>query len=272
MTLVPPTTVERILAASAEIYRATALAIERVDPTLAPALAPIGTGAALYCGDGSPLTQVGRLAVGAKAHEKELDTVEEFYSGRTSRWEYVVTPFSDPDLVAMVVRRGWTAVQYENVLFRSLGGALPAPPATDVEVSVVGLHDRDTWAEVSTTAFFGDDVPAAMANLGPVISATEGAVGFLARIDGLPAAAATLLVLGDIVYLGGAATLPAFRNRGAQSALLAARLAYARSRGCDLAVCESVPESQSQRNQERAGFHVAFTKMVMTRPADARTK
>ena len=130
----------------------------------------------------------------------------------------------------------------------------------------MGDADRATWTDVATRGFFGDDVPPEMANLGPIVAATEGTVGFLAKFDGLPAAAATLFLSDKAVYLGGAATLEAFRRRGAQSALLAARLAYARSKGCDLAVCECLPESQSQRNQERSGFRVAYTKMVMTKP------
>lgn len=263
---VPDPTVDRIFALGSEIYRATAAAVESLWPDRAPAHAPIGTGSAVFCGDGSPLTQVARLAVGSRAHEKELDAVEEFFAGRAKDWEYVVTPYSDPDLLAMVVRRGWTNVQYENVLTLDLDAWERPAPVGEATVSVVGDSDCDVWKDVALRGFFGDDVPPEMAELGDVIAASVGTVAFLARFDGVPAAAATLFLADGSVYLGGAATLAPFRNRGAQSSLLAARMAYAKEHFCSLAVCECLPGSQSQRNQARAGFTVAYTKIVLTRP------
>jgi hypothetical protein len=48
-------------------------------------------------------------------------------------------------------------------------------------------------------------------------------------------------------------------------ALLQARLAAARRAGCDLAVVGTSPGSDSQRNIERAGFTLAYTKVIMVR-------
>jgi len=57
--------------------------------------------------------------------------------------------------------------------------------------------------------------------------------------------------------------LPAFRHRGAQTALLRARLAAAAAAGCELVEVQTTPGSYSQRNVMRFGFQVAFTRMVM---------
>jgi len=54
-----------------------------------------------------------------------------------------------------------------------------------------------------------------------------------------------------VALLVGASTVPAARRRGAQNALLSARLAFAHARGCDLAVMGALPGSASQRNAER---------------------
>jgi hypothetical protein len=51
-----------------------------------------------------------------------------------------------------------------------------------------------------------------------------------------------------------------------QMALLQARLAAARKAGCDLAVSMTGPGSDSQRNIERAGFRLAYTKASMVKP------
>ena len=58
---------------------------------------------------------------------------------------------------------------------------------------------------------------------------------------------------------------PAFRRRGAQGALLRARLARARELGCRVASSSTLPGTASRRNMERAGFHVAYPKLVMLR-------
>jgi ribosomal protein S18 acetylase RimI-like enzyme len=96
-------------------------------------------------------------------------------------------------------------------------------------------------------------------------SAVERACGWLyvARVDGMPAAAAVLSFSDSVGFLANAATLPAFRGRGCQTALIAARLADARASGCDLVSSGAAFGSQSQRNLERAGLRVAYTKPVL---------
>lgn len=46
----------------------------------------------------------------------------------------------------------------------------------------------------------------------------------------------------------------------AQTALLRARLRYAADRGCTVATVGALPGSQSQRNAEKQGFRVAYTR------------
>lgn len=64
----------------------------------------------------------------------------------------------------------------------------------------------------------------------------------------------------DVALLAGASTLPAYRGRGVQNALLHARLAYAVANNCDVAMVVTEPGSPSQRNAERNGFRVAYTR------------
>jgi hypothetical protein len=54
--------------------------------------------------------------------------------------------------------------------------------------------------------------------------------------------------------------VPDGRHRGAQLALLAARLNVASGLGCDLAMMAALPGSGSQRNAERNGFRIAYTR------------
>jgi predicted acetyltransferase len=68
-----------------------------------------------------------------------------------------------------------------------------------------------------------------------------------------------------VAQLAGAATAPAHRRRGIQSALLATRLADATAAGCDVAVITTQPGSKSQRNAQRAGFDLLYTRAVLVR-------
>jgi ribosomal protein S18 acetylase RimI-like enzyme len=88
---------------------------------------------------------------------------------------------------------------------------------------------------------------------------------YLARVDGAVAGGATLALREGVAGLFGASTLPAFRNRGVQTALLRLRLARAMAEKCDLAVCIAQPGSISQRNVVRQEFSVLYTRVKFER-------
>ena len=84
---------------------------------------------------------------------------------------------------------------------------------------------------------------------------------FLAEQNGRAIATGALCLNEGIALLAGASTIPEGRGRGAQLALLSSRLAYAADHGCDLAMMCALPGSGSQRNAERHGFRIAYTRM-----------
>lgn len=71
-----------------------------------------------------------------------------------------------------------------------------------------------------------------------------------------PVAAAAFSVHGTAAVIGGAATLPVARGRGAQTALLQHRLDRAAQAGAAMAVATAAPGSPSARNLTRAGFRM----------------
>lgn len=78
-----------------------------------------------------------------------------------------------------------------------------------------------------------------------------------------PVATAALAVLDDMAYLLSAATSEADRKRGAQQALIAARLARAKQLGCAVQVSETLNILEhSLRNLQRAGFREVYEKEV----------
>jgi len=88
---------------------------------------------------------------------------------------------------------------------------------------------------------------------------------YLGVRDGVIAGGASLRVAEGVAQLTGAATAPAHRRRGVQTALLSARLADAAAAGCDIAVVTTQPGSKSQQNVQRRGFDLLYTRAVLVK-------
>jgi ribosomal protein S18 acetylase RimI-like enzyme len=163
-------------------------------------------------------------------------------------------------------------VSYVATLFAS-----PLPAAREIGADVVGV-DRAGLDAFLDTMNVGFGTPASMlVALRTNQSFWADVVTwrlFLARIDGRPAAAAVLSVHGDVGYLAAAATLPEFRNRGLQTALIAVRIAAARSAGCRAITGQAAAGSVSQCNQQRAELGIVHTKTIWSNhrsPTEARS-
>jgi ribosomal protein S18 acetylase RimI-like enzyme len=87
---------------------------------------------------------------------------------------------------------------------------------------------------------------------------------YLGRLNGQPAAAATLYLDNDVGYLADATTNPAFRRCGLQSALLRRRICDASAGGAGVVFSGAAPFSQSHRNMVRAGMQVHFVRSLWT--------
>jgi hypothetical protein len=97
---------------------------------------------------------------------------------------------------------------------------------------------------------------------------------YVALRDGVLAGDASFRVTEGVAQLTGAATSPAHRRRGVQTALLSARLADATAAGCDIAVITTQPGSKSQQNAQRQGFDLLCTPAILVKlpnPAERRT-
>jgi hypothetical protein len=97
--------------------------------------------------------------------------------------------------------------------------------------------------------------------LGQITAKKTDGLAFLAELDGQPIAAGAMSIHEGVALLAGASTIPEGRKQGAQLALLESRLRYAAVNGCDLAMMCALPGSASQRNAERQGFRIAYTRI-----------
>lgn len=190
-----------------------------------------------------------------------VDEVTAFYRARSLRGWTEVPPIAGVEpLLERLTEAGWAQVGF----WGSFWGPAEAPSLPDgVEVVEAGADDMADFARIHLD---GHEVPAE--NRGPDEAAVRAWFGrpgwrlYLARVDGVPAASAALTIDAGLGYLANAATLPAMRGRGCQTALLARRIADAATAGCDTVVSLAEFGSGSQRNLERAGLRVAFTQAV----------
>jgi GNAT superfamily N-acetyltransferase len=138
-------------------------------------------------------------------------------------------------------------------------GVGPRRAQSDLRVELV-LEDRaGDFAQVVTGGF---GMPDWCAPLAANVVGRPGWSCYVAYDGDAPAGVGALFVHEGVGWLGFGATLPAFRGRGAQSALLAARIEDARVQGCRTVTTETGEldddrPSSSYRNIVRAGFREA---------------
>jgi GNAT superfamily N-acetyltransferase len=129
------------------------------------------------------------------------------------------------------------------------------PPAipTDLEVRPMTEADAQRFAEVFCAGFeFEDPLLLEWVTRQPAMShwRTFGAFDG----DSL-AAVGALFLYGEFGGMSGAATLSAFRNRGAQAALIAVRIKAAAAEGCKWVVSETGAETSEDPNPSLHNLH-----------------
>jgi GNAT superfamily N-acetyltransferase len=262
----------RIERAEAEFMAACAVAAEVRGADPRGFTIRVGGGVASFVEAGSPFNRVAGLGFGTVPDAAALDEIEQAFAAVGCPVQVELSILGDAALGLRLTERGYRLVSFENVLGRRLIDGQPYPcdvrPSPDDELQ--------TWLDVVVEAFGHADAEGVAAHelfSRATLEAAErdqatttGAVRYLAWREGVPVGGAAVRAAGDgIAQFVGAATLPAHRRRGVQTALLAARLADARAAGCDLAVVTTRPGSPSQHNVQRAGFQLLYSRAVLIR-------
>ncbi|MEO8180876.1 MAG: hypothetical protein ABI895_18745 [Deltaproteobacteria bacterium] len=91
---------------------------------------------------------------------------------------------------------------------------------------------------------------------------------YFASKDDVPIGIGVLFSRGNVAYLAEGATISEFRARGAQTALILARLLDAREDSAQLVFSRAQFGSTSQRNLEKAGLESRYTLAIWTKETD----
>ena len=216
---------------------------------------------AVFDGVNSPVTQSFGLGLFEPLSPASLDTIEAFFQDRGAAVVHEVSPLAGVATLDLLCTRGYRPIELSSVLHQPL--ERPAKDLPDgVTVRVAGPEEAALWAQINAQGW-GHEHPEILEFLGefgPVAFAREHTVTFLAELDGQPGAAGALTLHDGVALFAGAATLPEMRRRGLQAALLEARMGYAFEHGYPIAMMVTEAGSQSQRNAERKGFRIAYTR------------
>jgi GNAT superfamily N-acetyltransferase len=235
---------------------------------------PLAGGVASYAGKGSPYNKVAGLGFGGVPDPAALGGVEEAFAGYGSPTQVELAHLADPAIGALLSARGYQLESFENVLGRALTGGIERVTPPGIEVRPSGEDEFAAWLDVVAEGSVHPDTqgvpwheefPREVIIEAELDSAEAGDVRYAALRDGTLAGGATMRLADGIAQLTGAATAPAHRRRGIQTALLAVRLADAAAAGCEVAVIIVQPGSKSQQNAQRQGFDLLYTRAVLVR-------
>jgi GNAT superfamily N-acetyltransferase len=216
---------------------------------------------AIFDGVDSPLTQTFGLGLFEAATPELLSGIEAFFEQRGAPVMHEVSPLAGIATFELLAERGYRPIELSTVLVQRLAEPAPLAAPPGMRVCVLERHQREAWIDTAVAGWSDDPENARIIGaIAERASANDAMLHFLVEHDGAPIATGSLGIHAGVALLAGASTVPQARGLGAQMALLAARLAEARRRGCELAMSVTAPGSTSQRNSERRGFRVAYTR------------
>lgn len=196
----------------------------------------------------------------------DLDEIVEFYSNRGIPARFEVTPGNaSADLFRKLSTLGFFQSGFHTSLYRTLSTdeTLIAVTDNNIHIEEISLANFDIFGELYTKGF---GMPAAFKDYvtanNKVLAESDNWNFYLAHVAGEPAGIAVLFIKNDVATLAASATVPDYRNKGVQTALIEKRIQRALGEGCRYLVGQAAFGSVSQKNMERAGLKVAYTNAV----------
>jgi GNAT superfamily N-acetyltransferase len=253
----------RLEFAEAYANRKSVEARAKISPGLGATWAQFGAAYAMFDGVGSPLTQTFGLGLGVPVDAPTLDQLEQFFLSRGSDVFQEVCPLAGVEVQAILASRGYTPIELTSVMFRPLAGdgGLGVELNPRVRVRETTPADSDVFVETAVGGWSEyQEVAGMIGGLARMMVSRADVPAFIAELDGRAIATGAMWTAGTVALMAGASTVPDARKQGAQRALLDARLRAAKKNGCDLAMMCAAPGSSSQRNAERNGFRIAYTR------------
>jgi hypothetical protein len=239
----------------------------RLSPSTAAEWIEVAGVRAVYDGVESPITQTFGLGIHQPAGQSDFDMIEQFYFARNAATMHEVCPLADASTLEHLYQRDYRPIEYSSVLFLPLKELKEKwePSGTVnplIKTRLVAKHELERFAEIAALGWQSEFPTATtlIRELATVSANSSGCYPFVAEMNGRWIATGSVWILEGVADLAGASTIEEARNQGAQSALLTTRLNFAAEMGCEISTMGALPGSKSQRNAERRGFRIAYTR------------
>ncbi|HET6168763.1 MAG TPA: GNAT family N-acetyltransferase [Terracidiphilus sp.] len=221
----------------------------------------------VFDGIESPTTQTFGLGLFEELRATELDEIENFFFERGTSTMHEVCPMVGAATLDLLCARNYRPFEISNVLYRVVEKPA-ANGAKGIRVRIVEPEEAQLWSTVNARGWTHEhpELASFVEEAGVLCVAREQSPCFLGEFEGRAGAAAMLSLHEGVALFGGSATVPELRGRGLHGALLNERMEYAFKAGCDLAMMVAEAGSNSQRNAERKGFRVAYTRLKWRLP------
>jgi ribosomal protein S18 acetylase RimI-like enzyme len=245
--------------------------LQKLRPEIGADFAPICGGHMMFAGLSSPIGHAAGLGFDRPMTSADLDRLESFYRSHNAPAQLDLCPLTDPSVLELVSARRYAIFELNNVLFRAIDSHDTVEKPKGIEIRPSSPAEAEVFSELVTRSFFDKEKPPAdfADMLAPLFHFPE-CLTFLASANGVPVAAAAGRVIPEhrIFALFGAGTLPAFRGRGIQTALLRTRMKAAAEAGCEFVVVVTKGGTTSERNCVRLGFRIAYSKATVIKHWD----
>ena len=222
----------------------------------------VAGGCAVFVGAESPLSHATGMGLNGPVTGPEIDRLEAFYRSRGGKVSVELCPLADLGILATLGDRGYRVTEFNNVLVKRLAGAaIVFTP----RVRRALPDETDIWSHTVGRGFFDvQELTTEEMDVGRAICAMPGALCYLGVTEsGELAGGAAAAVYSGLATLFADSTIAQYRRAGLHRELIAARLNEALAQGCDLATASTLPGSASQRNYERMGFEVVYTRVTL---------
>lgn len=264
----------RIERVEMQLIEAASKAAHRRRPEAKGFVIPLAGGVASFADDNSPFNKVAGLGFGGVPDAAELDQVERAFAGNGAPVQVELAHLVDPEFGIVLTERGYRLESFEDVLGLALEDSYEPTTPVGIEIRPTGDDEFDAWLEVVADAVaqpdtqgvpWREEFPRDTYLAAERDATAAGIARYVALHDGVIAGGAELRISEGIAQLAGAATAPAHRRHGIQSAFLQARLADSAAAGCDVAVITTQPGSKSQQNAHRQGFTLLYTRAILVK-------
>jgi GNAT superfamily N-acetyltransferase len=228
----------------------------------------VAGGVAVFRELGSHANKTVNVGLDVVPTDADLDAIERFFVERGTEPKLELTAFAEHALIRRLADRGFVLFEVENVLACDAQKVVPTVPAGVTIEKIDRLDDariREA-VRVQTHGFSPDGkIDEQLFEFAVFNAKQPSCETFVALVDGRIVGAGAAAVLAKSCGLFGASVLAEHRRRGIQRALIEARVAWGAAHGADLAFVVSRPGIATERNAMRAGFVMAYARIVLVK-------